>query len=122
MTYNNQPSPYGQPAGNPLAGAPGYQGPTGPVNEKRTFGLWSLWLGIAGMIIPIGLLSVGALVFGIISLVKEPRAKTVAIWGTVLGALGIIWSIIFWSVVIPLIILLGLGAAYVNEYGTYTSY
>lgn len=120
MTYNNQPSPYGQPANNPLGGAPAYQ--PGPVNEKRTFGMWSLWLGIAGLIIPIGLISLAALVFGIVALVKEPRAKVLGIWGVVLGGLGLIWTLIFWSVIVPLIILFGLGAAYVNEYGTYTSY
>ncbi|MGO1775824.1 MAG: hypothetical protein ACTHYY_10450, partial [Agrococcus casei] len=87
----------------------------------RTFGLWSLWLGIAGMIIPVVLPSLAALVLGIVSLVKEPKAKTLGIWGTVLGALGLIWSLIFLTVVIPLILILTFGAAVV-EYGTYTSY
>lgn len=73
------------------------------------------------MIIPVVLPSLAALVLGIVSLVKEPKAKTLGIWGTVLGALGLIWSLIFLTVVIPLILILAFGAAVV-EYGTYTSY
>lgn len=73
------------------------------------------------MIIPVVLPSLAALVLGIVSLVKEPKAKTLGIWGTVLGALGLIWSLIFLTVVIPLILILAFVPAVV-EYGTYTSY
>lgn len=108
---------------NPYGGgnAPAGYDPNAGKSDKRTFGLWSLWLGIAGMIIPVVLPSLAALVLGIVSLVKEPKAKTLGIWGTVLGALGLIWSLIFLTVVIPLILILTFGAAVV-EYGTYTSY
>ena len=106
---------------NPYGQAAGYD-PNAGKSDKRTFGLWSLWLGIAGMVLAFGLPSLAALIFGIVSLVKEPKAKTLGIWGTVLGALGLIWSLIFLTVVVPLIVLLSVGAVYMEEYGTFTTY
>ena len=89
--YNMQ-SPHGE---QPLAAA--------PANDRRTLGLWALWTGIASVVIgPIlfGLLSIPPVVLGIIALIKEPRSKALGIWGIVLGVIGFIWMIVFWTVVV----------------------
>lgn len=93
---NNVQNPYG---GQPLA-APLETG-------KRTLGIWALWTGIASVVIgPIvfGLLSIPPVVLGIIALIKEPRSKALGIWGIVLGVIGFIWMILFWTVVMAWLI------------------
>lgn len=126
--YGAQPTP-GQPAPGQYPAQPYAQNPMGgpapsqaPQSDKRTFGLWSLWLGIGGIVLAFGLPSLAAVIFGIVALIKEPRSKVLGIWGIVLGALGIIWTFLLWTVIVPLIAIAIFGAAFVSEYGTYTSY
>ncbi|GEK79279.1 SdpI family protein [Agrococcus baldri] len=79
---------------------------------KKTLSLWGLILGISSIIIPIFLNAIAGAVLSGIGLAKEPAGKTMAIWGLVLSILGFIWNIVFWTVVIPLIILAAIAASY----------
>lgn len=65
-----------------------------------------------GLVIP---LSIVAIVLGILALSREPRGRTMAIWGIVVGALpgalGVLGVIVASAVLIPLgIVAAGFGA------------
>lgn len=96
---------YGQ---NPYAG---YAAPK-PKSDKKTFGLWSMILGLSGLLIPLFINNIAAIALGIVGLIKE-NSKGMSITGLVSGGIGLlIWAPIVWFVILPLIGLAILGAAY----------
>ncbi|WP_206447548.1 hypothetical protein [Agrococcus sp. KRD186] len=125
MTYTppEQPAQQPDPAGGyqPAGSAGGYQSyqPAGQAygnyaattSTSKKLSMWGLILGISSFIIPIFLNAIAGAVLSGIGLAKEPAAKTMAIWGLVLSILGFIWNIVFWTVVIPLIILAAFAAS-----------
>lgn len=98
---------YGQ---NPYAG---YAAPK-PKSDKKTFGLWSMILGLSGLLIPLFINNIAAIALGIVGLVKE-NSKGMSITGLVSGSVGFIWAFIFWPLVLTAIFL-AIGAA---SYSTY---
>ena len=96
---------YGQ---NPYAG---YAAPK-PKSDKKTFGLWSMILGLSGLLIPLFINNIAAIALGIVGLIKE-NSKGMSITGLVSGGVGLlIWAPIVWFVIVPLIGLAILGASY----------
>jgi hypothetical protein len=53
------------------------------------FSITALILGITGILLGQGLLSIGAVVFGFVSRAKEPTGRILANWGLVLGFVGV---------------------------------
>ncbi|WP_072314433.1 hypothetical protein [Agrococcus sp. Marseille-P2731] len=119
MTYMPPEQPAQQPA-QPAAGYQAYQptdqsygGYGAPASTSKTLSLWGLILGISSIILPLFLNAIAGAVLSGIGLAKEPAAKTMAIWGLVLSILGFIWNIVFWTIVVPIIII----AAFASSYG-----
>ncbi|QCR18373.1 DUF4190 domain-containing protein [Agrococcus sp. SGAir0287] len=98
---------YGQ---NPYAG---YAASTPrPKSDKKTFGLWSMILGLSGLLLPFFVNNLAAIVLGIFGLIRE-NSKGMSITGLVSGGVGLlIWAPIVWFVIVPFIAILALGAAY----------
>jgi len=59
-----------------------------PVTALNGFSITALVLGITGIALGQGLLSIGAIVFGFVARNKEPQARLMANWGLVLGFVG----------------------------------
>jgi hypothetical protein len=59
-----------------------------PVAGANGFSITALVLGITGIALGQGLLSVGAIVFGFLARGREPQARLMANWGLVLGFVG----------------------------------
>jgi hypothetical protein len=59
-----------------------------PVAAMNGFSITALVLGITGIALGQGLLSIGAIVFGFVARSKEPQARLMANWGLVLGLIG----------------------------------
>ncbi|MEO8262982.1 MAG: hypothetical protein ABI566_10480 [Pseudolysinimonas sp.] len=59
-----------------------------PVAAVNGFSITALVLGITGIALGQGLLSIGAIVFGFVARSKEPQARLMANWGLVLGFVG----------------------------------
>jgi len=59
-----------------------------PVAAVNGFSITALVLGITGIALGQGLLSIGAIVFGFVARSKEPQARLMANWGLVLGLVG----------------------------------
>lgn len=97
----------GQPDGQSYGG---YAAPA--ASTSKTLSLWGLILGISSFIIPIFLNAIAGAVLAGIGLAKEPAGKTMAIWGLVLSIVGFIWNIVFWTVVVPLIVIAAIAASY----------
>lgn len=93
--YGNQPNQYGNQYGNEY-GSQQYGGQ--PQNQKKGLAITALVLGILGLLGSIfvvgGLLSIAAIVVGIIALVKAKKpthgGKGMAITGIVLGVIGVV--------------------------------
>lgn len=62
--------------------------PAAPVAATNGFSITALVLGITGIALGQGLLSIGAIVFGFVARNKEPQARLMANWGLVLGLVG----------------------------------
>ncbi len=58
------------------------------------FSITALVLGIAGIALGQGLLSVAAIVFGFVARNREPGARLMANWGLVLGFVGVFGGIL----------------------------
>jgi hypothetical protein len=74
----------------PVAELPATTAPA-PVPATATggFSITALVLGIAGIALSQGLLSIGAVVFGFVARNKEPQSRLMANWGLVLGFVGL---------------------------------
>jgi hypothetical protein len=59
-----------------------------PATALNGFSITALVLGITGIALGQGLLSIGAIVFGFVARSKEPQARLMANWGLVLGFIG----------------------------------
>lgn len=59
-----------------------------PIASTGAFSITALVLGITGIALGQGLLSIGAIVFGFVARSKEPQARLMANWGLVLGLIG----------------------------------
>jgi hypothetical protein len=59
-----------------------------PVAGTNGFSITALVLGITGIALGQGLLSIGAIVFGFVARGREPQARLMANWGLVLGFVG----------------------------------
>lgn len=59
-----------------------------PVAASNGLSITALVLGITGIALGQGLLSIGAIIFGYIARTKEPQARLMANWGLVLGLVG----------------------------------
>lgn len=59
-----------------------------PLASTGAFSITALVLGITGIALGQGLLSIGAIVFGFVARSKEPQARLMANWGLVLGLIG----------------------------------
>jgi hypothetical protein len=59
-----------------------------PVAGTNGFSITALVLGITGIALGQGLLSIGAIVFGFVARGREPQARLMANWGLVLGLVG----------------------------------
>lgn len=107
---------YAAPASNPYGGgyAP-YGAPAAPPSTSRTLSLWGLILGISSIVLPLGLNAIAGGVLSGMGLAKEPRGKTMAIWGLVTSGLGFLWAPIFWFGVVPVILIAMFGAAYMGS-------
>lgn len=115
--YPQQPGPYpgSQPVGYP---APAYVVAYPPFQPKG-FSITALVLGLVSIFLGISILvPLGAVVFGIIGLKKEPAGKGMSITGLVLGGLNVLGWAVFWIVMIGMWIAV-IGAA--ATYGTTTS-
>ena len=114
MTYTPPEQP-GQPSGGYQPYQPAGQQPYGfaaaPASTKKTLSLWGLILGISSIVLPLFINAIAGGVLSGIGLAKEPAGKTMAIWGLVLSILGFIWSIVFWTIIIPLILLAAFAAS-----------
>jgi len=88
--------------------------PAAPVAASNGFSISTLVLGIAGIALGQGLLSVAAIVLGFIARSKEPAARTTANWGLVLGFVGVfgglILGIVGFAAFAPLWVAGGFGA------------
>lgn len=62
---------------------------TAPVAATGGFSITALVLGITGIALGQGLLSIGAIVFGFVARSKEPQSRLMANWGLVLGFVGL---------------------------------
>jgi hypothetical protein len=71
-----------------------------PVATLNGFSITALVLGITGIALGQGLLSIGAIVFGFVARSKEPQARLMANWGLVLGLIGTFGGILvaIWGV------------------------
>ncbi len=70
--------------------------PAAPVAAPTNgFSLTALGLGIAGIALGQGLLSVAAVVLGFIARNREPGSRIMANWGLVLGFVGVFGGILF---------------------------
>lgn len=88
----------------------GYAQPK-PKSDKKTFGLWSMILGLSGLLIPLFINNIAAIALGIVGLLKE-NSKGMSITGVVSGGIGLlIWAPIVWFVIVPGIILWAAYAA-----------
>jgi hypothetical protein len=58
------------------------------------FSITALVLGIAGIALGQGLLSIAAIVFGFVARNKEPQSRIMANWGLVLGLVGVFGGIL----------------------------
>jgi multisubunit Na+/H+ antiporter MnhB subunit len=72
----------------PVAEIPSTTTPA-PVTATGGFSITALVLGIAGIALSQGLLSIGAVVFGFVARNKEPQSRLMANWGLVLGFVGL---------------------------------
>ncbi|SDH69651.1 DUF4190 domain-containing protein [Agrococcus jejuensis] len=89
----------------------GYAQPK-PKSDKKTFGLWSMILGLSGLLIPLFINNIAAIALGIVGLIKE-NSKGMSITGLVSGGIGLlIWAPIVWFVIVPLIVIAAVGASY----------
>lgn len=59
-----------------------------PIAGTNGFSITALVLGITGIALGQGLLSIGAIVFGFVARGREPQARLMANWGLVLGFVG----------------------------------
>jgi flagelliform silk protein (fragment) len=117
-SYNQQPGGYGpnggpynqQPAGYGPAGyGPGGYGPAGygpggygpRPDEKNSLGGWALGLGIAGLFCCSIFTGIPAIILGVLGMqaANEGRAtnKGMSITGIVMGALSIVFLIIYYA-------------------------
>ena len=62
---------------------------TAPATVTGGFSVTALVLGIAGIALSQGILSIGAVVFGFVARNKEPQSRLMANWGLVLGFVGL---------------------------------
>jgi len=71
-----------------------------PAPALNGFSITALVLGITGIALGQGLLSIGAIVFGFVARSKEPGARLMANWGLVLGFIGTFGGILvaIWGV------------------------
>ena len=71
-----------------------------PAATLNGFSITALVLGITGIALGQGLLSIGAIVFGFVARGKEPQARLMANWGLVLGFIGTFGGILvaIWGV------------------------
>ena len=76
------------------------------VSAQPVYSILALTLGIIGVLTSVFPLSVAAIVLGFLALQREPRARTMAIWGIVTGflpvGLGILAVVTAGAILIPL--------------------
>ena len=65
-----------------------------PATAAGGFSITALVLGIAGIALGQGLLSIAAIVFGFVARNKEPQSRIMANWGLVLGLVGVFGGIL----------------------------
>ncbi|WP_404312577.1 hypothetical protein LG314_01580 [Agrococcus terreus] len=69
-----------------------------PTSTARTWSLLGLWLGISGFFFPWVINPVLGIVFSSIGIAREPRGKTIAIWGLALSIVSFVATPLTWLV------------------------
>lgn len=69
-----------------------------PASTSRTWSLLGFWLGISGFFFPWVINPVLGIVFSSIGIAREPRGKTIAIWGLALSIVSFVATPLTWFV------------------------
>lgn len=97
--YNQQPAGYGPAGYGPAGYGPGGYGPR--PDEKNSLGGWALGLGIASLVCCSIFTGIPAIILGVLGMqaANEGRAtnKGMSIAGIVMGALSIVFLIIYYA-------------------------
>lgn len=97
--YNQQPAGYGPAGYGPAGYGPGGYGPR--PDEKNSLGGWALGLGIASLVCCSIFTGIPAIILGVLGMqaANEGRAtnKGMSIAGIVMGALSIVFLIVYYA-------------------------
>ncbi|RWR19410.1 DUF4190 domain-containing protein [Agrococcus lahaulensis] len=67
-----------------------------PASQARTMSIWGLVLGISGFILPWFVNSIVGIVLSGIGLAKEPRGKSLAVWGLIVSIVSLVMTPLTW--------------------------